>query len=237
MRRQEALIRSIICEQIQDAEENEPSLADDTSYFICSVMLNDEERGAVVRISDSISKFLESPARETFDQNDIEYIENIGKALKSGLSDPEMARRNDLDNAAYLAFSFAEVNSRNDIWKRIRRWIDDNFSFLREHEVYIRTPISGLSRNLRALADGQENYAGVSTHDGVKRNIRSLKIILSKIPNSTIETYVSCMRSSYRFRKVDTVNLDAEYREKLSELVAEGPDGLMQAAELASILA
>lgn len=237
MRRQEALIRSIISEQIQSAEENEPALADDTSYFICSVMLNDEERGAVARMSDSISRFLESPARETFDQNDIEYIENIGKALKSGLSDPEMARRNDLDNAVYLAFSFADVNSRNNIWKRIRGWIDDNFSFLREHEVYIRTPISGLSRNLRALAEGQEKYAGVSTHDGAKRNIRSLKIILSKIPNSTIETYVSCMRSSYRFRKVDTVNLDAEYREKLSELVAEGPDGLMQAAELASILA
>lgn len=237
MRRQEDLIRKLICEQIQSTEENEPSLADDTSYFICSVMLNDEERGAVARMSDSISNFLESPARETFDQNDIEYIENIGKALKSGLSDPEMARRNDLDNAVYLAFSFADVNSRNNIWKRIRGWIDDNFSFLREHEVYIRTPISGLSRNLRALAEGQEKYAGVSTHDGAKRNIRSLKIILSKIPNSTIETYVSCMRSSYRFRKVDTVNLDAEYREKLSELVAEGPDGLMQAAELASILA
>ena len=237
MNKIENLIRQLVFEQIQSGDENELSSADDTSYFICSVMLNDEERGAVARMSDSISNFLESPARETFDQNDIEYIENIGKALKSGLSDPEMARRNDLDNAAYLAFSFADVNSRNDIWKRIRGWIDDNFSFLREHEVYIRTPISGLSRNLRALAEGQEKYAGVSTHDGAKRNIRSLKIILSKIPNSTIETYVSCMRSSYRFRKVDTVNLDAEYREKLSELVAEGPDGLMQAAELASILA
>jgi hypothetical protein len=236
MNKKESLIRQLIFEQIQDSEENKSSSADDNAYFICSIMLNDEERSNVVRFADSISRFLASPARETFDQNDIEYIENVGKALKSGLSDPELARRRDLDSVIGLAYDYAAVDSRNDIWKRIRVWIDENFSFLFEHEVYIRTPISGLARNLRMLAEGQESYAGISAHDGAKRNIRSLRFILQKIPRSTIETYVSCMRSASRFRKVNTTNIDAEYREKLSELIAEGPEGLMQAAELASVL-